>query len=221
MKEIGSNFKFVEQFHVNQPTLIHVVKYTRHEELKKDICDDLLNYADKQGHLTNVKATMTEWNITSPEIEILKKSIIDDLKDFPLELIWGPPGEFDVVNIWGNVYRNGEETIFHEHQPQDLTMVYFLKCGEGDAPLIFDGSDEYVPPVEGVMAIFPAYIKHGVPKHTSENIRITLAADINRVGEKFLSSRKGIPSSVEHTPKVHVNTRGSTPTNSREYDHHY
>ena len=42
MKEIGSNFKFVEQFHVNQPTLIHVVKYTRHEELKKDICDVLM-----------------------------------------------------------------------------------------------------------------------------------------------------------------------------------
>lgn len=216
-----SNFRYVEQFHVNHPTLIHVVKYTRHEELKKNICDDLLNYADKQGHLTNVKATMTEWNITSPEIEILKDSIINSLKDFPLELNWGPPGEFDVANIWGNIYRDGEETIFHEHQPEDLTMVYFLKCREGDAPLIFEGSDEYVPPVEGVMAIFPAYIKHGVPKHTSENIRITLAADINRVGERFLSSRKGIPASVEHTPKVHVNTRGSTITKSREYDHHY
>ena len=183
----------IEQFSVQHPTTVHVVKYTRNDKLKRELCDALLNYEDKQDHTTNVKATMTEWNISSPEIEILKKSIIEDLKTLPRSLDWGPQGEFDVVNLWGNIYRQGEKAIFHSHQPEDLTMVYFLKCEEGDSPLIFKGTDKFIPAVEGIMAIFPAFIKHGVPEHKSKNVRITLAADINRVGETFLHARRGVP----------------------------
>ena len=70
----------VKQFSVKQAVNVHVVKYTRHDKLKKELCNSLLNYEDKQHHTTNVKATMTEWNITSPEIEILKNNIISSVQ---------------------------------------------------------------------------------------------------------------------------------------------
>jgi len=46
---------------------------------------------------------------------------------------------------------------------------------------MIDESKTLIQPKECVFALFPGYINHGVPKHKSNNVRITLSADINRV----------------------------------------
>ena len=174
---------------VKHDVRIELVSYPRHEQLKKEVYDSLLNYEDKQNRESNVKAVMTEWNLTSPEIERLKNYIINSLKSLPetqgeLEqhhlLRWGPPGNFKFKNFWGNVYRYGDYTCSHGHIPEDLTMVYFLTAEEGDAPLLLDDSKTPIYPQEGLFALFPSYVFHSVPKHMSNNVRITLSGDINR-----------------------------------------
>ena len=171
----------MESIKVTQSALIELIPYPRHKELKRQLYDDLLNYKDKQNHTTNVKAVMTEWNIISSEIQYLKDYIIGSLKKLPLRHDWGPGGDFEFKNFWANVYRHEDWTCTHNHTTEDLTMVYFLTEGEGDAPLMIDESKTLIQPKEGVFALFPGYINHGVPKHKSNNVRITLSADINRV----------------------------------------
>ena len=170
----------MNQLEVHHPVKIHLSYYPHHEQLKKQIYDHLLDYEDKQDHKTNVKATMTEWQLTSSELEKLKDWIIQSLKFLPNELQWGPPGDFEFKNLWANIYRHGEYTCVHDHLPEDLTMIYFLTAVEGDAPVLLDDSRTRIYPEEGLMAIFPGYLRHSVPKHMSNNIRMTLSGDINR-----------------------------------------
>ena len=166
---------------VHHPVKIHLSYYPHHEQLKKQIYDHLLDYEDKQDHKTNVKATMTEWNLTSSELEKLKDCIINSLKSLPNFLRWGPAGDFEFTNLWANIYRYGEYTCVHDHLPEDLTMIYFLTAAEGDAPVLLDDSKTRIYPEEGLMAVFPGFVCHSVPKHMSHHERITLSGDINRI----------------------------------------
>jgi len=170
----------MEPLTVQHNVRIELIPYPRHEQLKKEVYDCLLHYEDKQNHETNVKAVMTEWNLTSPEIQKLKDYIIKSLKNLPAQLKWGPSGDFEFKNLWANIYRYGEYTNSHGHLPEDLTMVYFLTAEEGDAPLLLDDSKTPIYPQEGLLALFPAYVRHSVPKHMSNNVRITFSGDINR-----------------------------------------
>ena len=170
----------MKSFDAHHEVRIELILYPRHEQLKKQLYDGLLHYEDKQNHGTNVKAVMTEWNLSSPEIQALKDYIIKSLKVLPESLGWGPPGDFEFRNFWGNIYRYGEYTNSHQHLPEDLTMVYFLTAHEGDAPLLLDDSKTRIYPEEGYMALFPSYVRHSVPKHMSNNVRITLSGDIIR-----------------------------------------
>ena len=160
---------------------VHLSYYPHHEQLKKEIYDSLLHYEDKQNHGTNVKATMTEWNLITPEIQKLKDHIINALKELPNTLNWGPPGNFKFKFLWANIYRHGEYTKVHNHNPEDLAMVYFLTAHDGDAPLILEDSKTRIYPEEGLITLFPAYLNHGVPKHISNNIRMTLSGNVNRI----------------------------------------
>ena len=54
----------MEPLSVQHNVRIELIPYPRHEQLKKEVYDALLHYEDKQNHKTNVKAVMTEWNLT-------------------------------------------------------------------------------------------------------------------------------------------------------------
>jgi len=160
---------------------IELFDYPRHKELKNEIYNTLLNYEDKQNHETNVKATMTEWAIESPEIKKLKEYIINALKDLPNRLKWGRAGDFKFRNVWANIYRFGDHTISHNHVPEDLTMVYFVTSNKEDTPLIMDDSETKIYPKEGLIVLFPGYLSHSVPEHMFNHERMTISGDINRV----------------------------------------
>ena len=61
-----------------------------------------------------------------------------------------------------------------------IVIDNFLTAAEGDAPLLLDDSRTRIYPEEGLMALFPGFVCHSVPKHMSNNVRMTLSGDINR-----------------------------------------
>ena len=60
-------------------TEVHPGHYPFHNELKDELYLLLEEYDDKLDRTSNVKATMTQWNIISPQIEKLQKYILDGL----------------------------------------------------------------------------------------------------------------------------------------------
>jgi hypothetical protein len=156
---------------------IFIGQYPRHYELKSEIALKLEKYNDVQNRQTNVMATMTEWNISSFEISNLKDYILDFLNSL-YPFVKQRNREFYFHQFWGNIYRKGDYAIKHDHLFSCFSIVYFLKSKPNDSPLIFSQSQTKIESMEGRLIIFPSYVQHEVPVHTSNDTRITLSGNI-------------------------------------------
>ena len=58
---------------------ITVEDYPFHKMMADELVPLLENYEDKQNRTSNVKATMTDWYITTPQIERLRKFILNEI----------------------------------------------------------------------------------------------------------------------------------------------
>ena len=159
--------------------------YPRQNLLLKDLGDYFENHKDCQNRQTNVKATMTEWNLDlqSQEFVQFRNIIISVVKD--LNLYWSC--SFKIETLWANIYRRGDYTISHDHDPSRYSFVYFLKSKPNFSPLIFENIDlrnkkkkcKTVKPIEGRLVIFPGFLKHRVPVHIHDGTRITISGNFS------------------------------------------
>ncbi len=97
---------------------------------------------------------------------------------------------------WFNIYEQGDYQEYHHHPNSTYSAVFFLKCDVNSSPLVFLNPIEpfdmhpiqkqtalnelnfltcKVFPVKNSLVIFRSYIKHAVPKQTSDEKRITVA----------------------------------------------
>ena len=153
--------------------------YPFHERLVDELVPLLENYEDKQNRSSNVKATMTEWNITTPRIKSLQKFVMNEISS---KLAGNMIGEGKLTPVfrdfWANVYRKGDYTLPHIHLPALWSFVYFLKSKWFYSPLLFDNSGQKIRPKNGRFVVFPSYLKHSVPKHRYDESRITLSGNV-------------------------------------------
>ena len=161
---------------VRHSSSIFIGEYPDVDALKEELVPHLEKWPDDQGKETNVKATMTPWNILSPQIDKLKQYIIGEVEEIL------PPNlkslSIEWIDFWGCIYRQDEYAIPHDHVPSYLSLVYFLKSEEVYSPLVFTEDGREVTPKEGRFVIFPGYLKHHVPKHRYNNTRMTLSGNI-------------------------------------------
>ena len=160
--------------------------YPRQDLLLKDLGDYFEKHKDCQNRQTNVKATMTEWNLDLPSQEFIhfKNAIYNVAKE--LNLYWACP--FKIYSIWANIYRKGDHTVSHDHDPARYSFVYFLKSKSNFSPLLFEGINlknkkkqwKEVKPIEGRLVIFPGFLKHRVPVHIHDETRITISGNFSQ-----------------------------------------
>ena len=160
---------------------VHVGEYPFHDKIKSELLLVLEKYLDRQSRDSNVYATMTEWRITSPQIERLKTYVVSEIyKYLPNSMV--QKGEnMDVLwrDFWANIYRKGDYDKRHHHKPSVFSFVYFLKTKWYDSPLVFTDFGEKIRPQEGRFVIFPGFIMHKVPKHRYNESRITLSGNLH------------------------------------------
>ena len=154
--------------------------YPRQDLLLKSLGSFFENYQDRQGRKTNVKATMTEWNLDLDDIEFIKWGNSILAKIVELNLYHGNSFRFD--SVWANIYRKGDYAIPHNHDPYRYSFVYFLKSKPNFSPLMFKDlglrMNKVVRPIEGRLVIFPGFAPHWVPRHKHDETRITLSGNI-------------------------------------------
>ena len=85
---------------------------------------------------------------------------------------------YDYEIVHNHLYYKGDYAIPHCHRPNDFSFAYFVKAKWYDSPLIFVDSGKRIRPKEGRYVIFPAYLKHHVPKHRYNDTRITLSGNL-------------------------------------------
>ena len=159
--------------------------YPRQNLLIEDLGDYFENHEDCQNRQTNVKATMTDWNLDIPSREFIEfKNILHTVVE-DLFLYWGRP--FEIKNIWANIYRKGDFTLTHDHDPSKYSFVFFLKSKPNYSPLLFESINlknkkkkwKAIKPVEGRLVIFPSFLKHRVPIHIHDETRITISGNFS------------------------------------------
>ena len=138
---------------------------------------------DMMNHVSNVKASMTDWDSHEKNSHInaiAKKALFlcqDGMKaKYPLE----------IADCWGALYTKGEHTIEHHHWPFTWSFTYYVKVSDNTAPLVFHNilnpEKEFVnmpiQPKKGDMFIFPSTLRHSVPEQESDEERIMVAGNI-------------------------------------------
>ena len=161
---------------------ITVENYPFHKMLVDELVPLLENYEDKQHRTSNVKATLTDWYITTPQIERLRKFILNEITskiDASIKMIGDiKPFIPRFRDIWANVYRKGDYAVSHRHQAAVYSFVYFLKSKWFYSPLVFDDYGQKIRPRNGRYIIFPSYLRHSVPKHRYDDSRMTLSGNV-------------------------------------------
>lgn len=167
--------------HVNEIILNMQVTVSFWEFQVDDLDNDklvelILAQGDRKNRQTNVKADMTDWNMTT---HAPFKQITDRVEDIVKEWFWTRAGVQLLTNVsacWGAVYHKGDYTVPHAHLPDSYSFVYYPKVDPGCSPLMFKGYT--YEPKTGYGVIFPSYLDHMVKPETNDSIRVVVAGNL-------------------------------------------
>jgi hypothetical protein len=168
--------KQINNIHLNIQIPVSVWEFQIEDINNDNLVKIILEQGDKQNRTSNVKADMTDWNMTS---YTPFKQITDQVEDIVKDWYWQHAKIQLLTNIsacWGAVYRKGDFTVPHEHLPDSYSFVYYPKAEVECSPLVFNGYT--YQPKTGYGLIFPSYLTHMVYPETSENIRVVVSGNL-------------------------------------------
>tara|TARA_B100001059_G_C17542429_1_gene431121 strand:- start:72 stop:575 length:504 start_codon:yes stop_codon:yes gene_type:complete len=149
---------------------------------------------------TNVKADMTFFDTVCDEFKELHKILSPYLKEFYVADKQKDNLKIDpiFVETWGAIYRKGDYTVKHVHEPSKLSWIYYVKASENTAPLYIhqivneEGKKEVfqIKPKISDLVMFPSWTPHSVPEQKSDEERICVAGNINITWDNNNPTRK-------------------------------
>ena len=168
---------------VNHNAQILVGEYQFADRVKEEVLSRLKDCNPIPQDNSNVKASLhTEWDWEEDNITFrnLKGFIREEIERYyqPGGRSGGARAWLRTYSFWANVYKKGDYAISHSHKPHDFSFAYFVKSKWYYPPLVFTHSGTRIRPKEGRYVIFPAYLKHHVPKHRYNDTRITLSGNL-------------------------------------------
>tara|TARA_R100000152_G_C6728389_1_gene153387 strand:+ start:396 stop:977 length:582 start_codon:yes stop_codon:yes gene_type:complete len=100
------------------------------------------------------------------------------------------------LESWFTRYRKGNYADIHHHSPANISGCYYYKTNEKDGDFFFESPNPFLgttpcfemhtkwgerkqcTPQEGMIMLFPGWMKHGVNVNTTDHTRICLAFNI-------------------------------------------
>ena len=149
------------------------------EEMNNKLIEQIDLQGDRQNHKTNVKATMTEWNmISKPGFDVFSNKLLEIVNEvtktkYKLSL------DHKITSIWGLKYKSEQETTEHSHWPAMWSTTYYINPPTNASSLYFPEFDYSIKPENGLLVIFEGWIKHSVPKQSFDGDRYVVSANID------------------------------------------
>ena len=144
-----------------------------HESIKKKILEEEYNFLYNpliDGYNSNIRAYRTLGDLNTKGIKLVKEWISTLIRQHY-------PGFDYNIGAWIAKYNKGDYTLEHDHIPSGFSFVYFVKTPKGSSPLVFSTSGKRIKAEEGKVIIFPACMRHHVPKNRCEG-RVTIAGNV-------------------------------------------
>jgi hypothetical protein len=144
--------------------------------------DDIIRFIDskedEQKHSTNVKAKMTGWHVENEkEFEVLKMYILDFAKEVSKEK-YNQNISFQIESMWGAAYKKGDFTLAHDHWPATWASCYYINPPKKCSGLYFNDLDEELIVENGMLVLFPGWVRHEVKSQKIEGTRYVVAANL-------------------------------------------
>ena len=104
---------------------------------------------------------------------------------------YGEDHNMMMVDYWSQIHHHLESTDLHVHGHiglVDFSWVYYAKVPEKAGKLVFvlNDTDERTPistiePKEGMLIIFPGYLKHKVTKNMDKESRVSISGNFRLI----------------------------------------
>jgi len=161
---------------VNSEIYIGYVK--DEEEMNKNIIKTIDEEVGENDYQTNVMAQMTKWEMWHypgfNKLGAILLNIVNELATIKKV----SNVKFDMVDMWGCKYKDGDYAHSHNHWPSVWSMVYY-PFPEKDSPnLFFPDFNCEIKPEHGKIVIFPGHYKHQVNKKSFKGYRYVVSANI-------------------------------------------
>lgn len=133
---------------------------------------------DEMQHTTNVKAKMTNYHLGNDDrLNILKTYILDFAK-YATKERFNSEKNFVIDCMWGMAYEENNHTIEHVHWPATWSACYYINSPKNSPGLYFTDLKEELPIENGMLVLFPGWVRHGVKKQKFEGTRYAVAANL-------------------------------------------
>ena len=161
------------------------------EEVGSDLHYDLQRIIIKTGDEWKRRLTVVQADITNLNMHHRYPSFnrICDIVITYAEKIGSTTIKCRTSDCWGVLYKKNDFAVAHAHWPNIWSWGYYVKVPQGSSNLVFPEGKEgnyYVFPQVGDLVIFPAWIKHEVPPSLTEEDRMLVGGNLERIPHKDL-----------------------------------
>ena len=141
---------------------VHQVPFVNIDKFNSTLYDIIL----KEAIHRDKGAWMTEWfNDSFKEVAEYALNYISNLDTHPPLRLPFDRNPIELVELWGQLYNVDDHQESHDHIPSDLSWIYYVNTPDGSAPLMFEDTDKDIPAQAGDLLVFPAWVRHYVPKN--------------------------------------------------------
>ena len=144
----------------------------------------LIQHIDKTGE----EFTDIPFHTHSEDTKIASNEQIEAIVDKARELVRVHlECESEVESFWAHIHNKGESTDMHDHGRSDFACIYYVAAPKGSGNLLFHPTPWETPPIpyepqEGVVVVFPSWLKHSVSRNKSEDRRISISFNLKSTG---------------------------------------
>ena len=161
------------------------------DDVGQNLHSNLENIIRKTGDEWKRRLTVVQADITNLNMHQRHSSFnqICDIVITYAEKMGSTPIKCRASDCWGVLYNKNDFAVAHAHWPNIWSWGYYVKVPGGSSPLVFPEGKEgnyYVFPQVGDLVIFHAWIKHEVPPSLTEEDRILVGGNLERIPHKDL-----------------------------------
>ena len=183
------------------PTPIFYGKVDNHKEIEAEldpVLDEIdFQYRDSWGATHYLSdPTFKENLIVKHDLKELKKGIEKNLFEYLgglFEQPWDDRYRYTITHSWAALFKKGNYGHIHSHGEADIAGVYYHEVPEDSGGLFFEPpapalcdslvyskwGHRLTPRVsEGLMLLFPGFLKHGIETNTTDLDRISISFNI-------------------------------------------
>ena len=162
-------------------------------------------YKVKEKNPTRIISNMGGYQCPLSFTDTIMKKILNEISikstDYLNEMHLSPNYKYGITSIWVNINGSKDYNICHTHSGAICSGTFYIKSKDFSGDIVFENPSKPVlesakqscildidqadnlhfPPLVGTMYLFPSWLRHYVEQNKSNEDRISIAFNIDRI----------------------------------------